>query len=169
LITSEAASDEEAEDFRLMLSQGIQEAVSEGEQRLADANPAVRCIALLKASIQSGRSFLEVDGNLETPTPHGALRASAHRIGFVIGQEVLLIREAAFAAVQELARIQGNPMPETLDNIEGKLAEAKMLIATEKRRGAHSYTVRRRVNGKREYGWLLNASSIFGTDEEESE
>jgi hypothetical protein len=168
LINSGAVSATEGEELRLKLHQGIKEAMFESEQRLADANPVVRFLELLSSSLKSGRYFLEVDGNQETTTPHVSLKANAPKIGYLIGDQVLLLSQAAFAATQELARSQGNIMSETLDNLQGRLVEAGLLVAKERRRGAYSYTVRKTVNGRREYGWLLNAASIFGADEENS-
>jgi hypothetical protein len=77
-------------------------------------------------------------------------------LGWIDGDDIFLNPEAAFGAVQELARKQGGNLPVTANTLWRRLAEREILASTETGRT----TVRRQIATKRHYVLHLKKATL---------
>jgi hypothetical protein len=137
--------------------------------------PAARFLALLGATISSGRAHVasagdggasdEADrwgwhvvivgtGNQERED----WRPSGERVGWLDADDLLLDPESSFAAAQKLARDQGTSLPIKQRTLWKRLAEQGHLVSRDRARGTN--TVRRTIGGRRLEVIHLKASTF---------
>ena len=143
--------------------------------------PATRFLALLGATISSGRAHVTGVSNGGAPdeadrwgwrmvvvgTGNQARtdwRPNGEQVGWLDADDLYLDPESSFAAVQKLARDQGTSMPIKQRTLWKRLAEQGHLVSRDRARGTN--TVRRTIGGRRLEVIHLKAS-IFavGTDQ----
>lgn len=120
----------------------------------AAGDPVRRFLQLFGDALASGRAHL-ADPRGGVP-PHsqawgwrgeGEVRPQGERIGWVEGENVYLVPNAAYGVAQRLGRETSDPLTVTLHTLTRRLAERKLLLST----GTHSETlsVRRTLEGSR--------------------
>jgi hypothetical protein len=142
---------------------------------LVHANPAKQFVALISAAVATGLAHL-LDLNGEMPEDYErwgwrrehvgdniAVRARGNCIGYVSGEDVFLIPDAAYRVAQDMAR--GGPHGLTIGQpmLRKHLAENGMLKSRARRGGGEYYTVRRSVSGIRVELLHFDAAT-FGAD-----
>jgi hypothetical protein len=145
----------------------------------AASDSADRFLHLLRAALSSGNCHLagrdgDPPGNAETLGWHRKRRLGPFggehweprgpRIGWAEGDDVLLEPGAAFAAIQMLARQQGEPIAVSQRTLHNRISEARLLESTGGRRGA---PVRRVLDGQRREVLHMSMHTLFppGTDQ----
>src|SRR5215207_5218976 len=160
-----ALSEAEAEEFwgRGWLALG--EAATAQLQHQSASEPTQRFRELLSAAVASGRAHLAGTEGYE-PTSQGAWgwrlcgdewRPQGERVGWIIGEDLYLEPEAAFAAAQRQGRDSGDALTITGKTLRRRLHERGLLASTDDTRGV--LTVRRALDGSRRN--VLHTSSNF--------
>ena len=151
----------------------------------ASEEPATRFLALLSASISSGRvHVLDADtgAHPEDPACWGwqlnvagsgnhereVWRPQGERLGWIRADDLLLEPETAFAAAQKLARDQGTSIPVKQRTLWKRLADQGLLVSRNLTRGTN--TVRRTIEGRRRDLLHLRTGTLAaGTDQRRDE
>ena len=137
--------------------------------------PAARFLALLGATISSGRAHVTSAGDGGAPDEAdrwgwqmvivGAgnqeredWRPRGERVGWLDADDLFLDPESSFAAVQKLARDQGTSVPIKQRTLWKRLAEQGHLVSRDRARGTN--TVRRTIGGRRLEVIHLKASTF---------
>jgi hypothetical protein len=171
-----AVTAEEAAALRARCRAALLEVTAEQAEHHEAADPAGRYLALVRSALSSGRAYLEgPDGG----HPYGAaeacgwrlrdagdqtsLVATGHRIGWLVGADVYLDPDAAFAEVQRLAGEQNDPLPVTARALHGRLHERGALASTDEERG--KLVVRRVLAGARRYVLHVRGAAVLGVDD----
>jgi hypothetical protein len=142
---------------------------------LVQANPAKQFVLLLCSAIATGLAhLLDMKGDApadyerwgwrrEEMGENSVLRARGNCIGYVSGDDIFLIPEAAYRVAQDMAR--GGPPGLTIGQpmLRKHLAENGMLKSRGRRGGGEYYTVRRTINGLRPELLHLDAAA-FGAE-----
>ncbi|MCC6673270.1 MAG: DUF927 domain-containing protein [Planctomycetes bacterium] len=112
-------------------------AAEQGEYHRQE-DPAERFLQLLGAALASGRAHLAARTGLRPADPArwgwrqvgpgGDWQGLGERIGWVDGEGVYLLGDAAFACVQEFAQDQRNPIGITLPTLRSRLRDAGFLL-----------------------------------------
>jgi hypothetical protein len=161
---------------RELWTRGFTALMKAGEDQAAQiqaTEPASQFLRFLSASLMSGRSHMANPngGKPEHPEHWGwqeiglqEWRAQGHRVGWVDGDSVFLKPEAACAAVQELARDQGESFPITELTLRRRLKEQGFLRTIDEPR--KKLTIRKTLQGIRQNVLHLGVSafSIPDTD-----
>lgn len=84
------------------------------------------------------------------------------KIGWVKGDEILLLPEAAHSVAAKLGQEQGEPLPGSLDIIKRDLREQRLLLKTDEKR--RTITVRRSVENEQQDVLLLSYESFRGAN-----
>jgi hypothetical protein len=147
--------------------------------------PAARFLALLGATISSGRAHVTGAGDGGAPDEAdrwgwqmvivGAgnqeredWRPRGERVGWLDADDLLLDPEASFAAVQKLARDQGTSVPIKQRTLWKRLGEQGHLASRDP--GRRTNTVRRTIGGRRLEVLHLKASTfVVETDQPSAE
>ncbi|GIW12569.1 MAG: hypothetical protein KatS3mg062_0008 [Tepidiforma sp.] len=142
-------------------------------EHLSDADPVGRWLGLLWAAIAAGRAHVaDVKGGAPREYERwgwrpagrdGNLIGAGDCIGWLEGDVLLLEPEASFAAVQRLAREQGEPLAVTRHALHKRLAERR-LITPEAAGGRTYYTPRRSVAGQRRRVLILPLGRLMSQD-----
>jgi hypothetical protein len=127
------------------------------------ADPALRFIELVATAVTSGAAHFEaVTGGppQEQPRAKGwsdgangsglALGPNGPLIGWVDANGVYLQPTAAFQAAQRIGRDVGEPIEATLSTLKQRLAERRLLTATDRNSKRRTFTVRKAVGGRRQ-------------------
>ena len=148
--------------------------------------PAARFLALLGATISSGRAHISAardDGGMPDDADrwgwHMVIvgtgsqerqewRPRGERVGWVDADDLFLDPESSFAAVQKLAREQGTSMPTQQKTLWKRLSEQGHLASRDRARRTN--TVRRTIGGRRlDVIHLRAATFIVETDQRSAE
>ena len=130
-------------------------------QHQAGSEPTQRFLELLGAALTNGTAHLtSPDGG--APANGGAYGwrtdtfgddvrdvARGDQVGWVDGDDLYLEPEAAYAAVQRLARTTGDSFPISSATLKRRMHERGLLESTETRGGKLRFDVRRTLNGRR--------------------
>jgi hypothetical protein len=133
-------------------------AQSQGQYQ-TDADPVSRFLSLLTGALAAGRVHVATleggcpdsgsawgwrndDGPLDGPRPHG------DRIGWLKGPDLYLLPEAAYAAVQRIARDGGEEIAIRLNTMKKRLRD-RGVLRTHVRGGVERLTDRLTVDGER--------------------
>jgi hypothetical protein len=101
--------------LRALIRDGLTECAAAQAQVQADADPVDTFLSSLRAALASGRAHATTDDD-KAPQPAGPWGwtrsgASGDRIGWVVGRNLYLIPEAAYAAVRDLVEDRGESLP----------------------------------------------------------
>lgn len=121
------------------------EAAREQADHQASEEPTARFLALLNAAIASGRAHVAHASTGAAPenaekwgwrrrNTQDEWQAQGERVGWLDGEQLLLEPEAAFAAVQRLAREQGTCLPITQRTLWARMREKGLIASHEKGR-----------------------------------
>jgi hypothetical protein len=168
-----ALSTDEAERLWLRGWAALGEAAALQRQHQAAGEPTRRFCELLSAAIASGRAHVaDPDGN--QPKEPGAWgwrsatvgtgdyereewRPLGERVGWVENENLYLLPEAAYAAVQKQGRDSGEPLSVTERTLRKRLHERGLLLSVETSRP--TLAVRRTLGGRRRR--VLHLSADF--------
>jgi hypothetical protein len=158
-----ALSADEAERLWLRGWAALGEAAAVQGQLQVAADPTRRFSELLSAAIASGRAHVaDPEGDEpEAPGAWGWRRATVgtgdhereewrplgERVGWVEGDDLYLLPEAAYAAVQKQGRDSGEPLTVTERTLRKRLHERGLLLSVEGSRP--TFAVRRTLGGRR--------------------
>jgi len=168
-VDSERAEELWEKGFQALLQLGRQQA-----EHLRHEDPVTRFIHLLQAVLASGRGHVANAVTSEHPDPpnnpadwgwrfikrddtKGYWQSMGHKLGWVDDDYLYLSPDTVFAAVQELARIQGGQLPITQQTLWRRLKEEKLLVITDKDRNTHKKT----IEGRRQRVLALEKSCII--------
>ncbi|MEK7205200.1 MAG: hypothetical protein AAB254_06785, partial [candidate division NC10 bacterium] len=137
-----AISMEEAAELWRRGRQALGEAAQAQADHLSSEEPTGRFLVLLSAALSSGQAHLADASTGKEPEDPGRWgwrskgllddwQPLGDRIGWVEGDHLLLEPEAAFAAVQKLARDQGTHLPINSRTLWKRMAEKGLLASRE--------------------------------------
>jgi hypothetical protein len=157
----------------------LQHAAARQARHQSDSEPTRRFLELVSAAIASGEAHL-ADLNGQAPDEPNAwgwrerqtgtgeyvtsvLTPQGRRIGWMDEGDVYLEAEAAFAAVQRLARDAGDPLAIGSKTLNKRLHEKGLLARIDPTRRTH--TVRKTAEGKLQTVLHLKISTLIGAAE----
>mgnify|MGYP001191728689 FL=1 len=123
-----------------------------------DENPVERFLDLLHAVLTSGEAYLldKTTGYAFGQTNVGLSQPRSKHIGWITPDEVLLEKDIAFAAVQEMARAQGAPLTVSQSTLWKRFKDAGML-----KYDAEQNTVKRTVPERKSRPRVICIPRIF--------
>jgi hypothetical protein len=146
------------------------EAAAAQAQHQAASEPTRRFLELLNATLLNGEAHLaSPDGGKPTEALANALgwrsdTACGARIGWVDGDDLYLEPDAAYAAVQRLARAGGDGFAISLSTLKRRLDERKLLASTDTRGEKRRFEVRRTLSGIRRTVLHLHVGSLHAEE-----
>lgn len=166
---------EEAEGLWLQGWEALGEAAGAQGKHQAAGEPTRRFGELLSAAIASGRAHVADAEGDEPREPAGwgwraarvgtgdyereEWRPLGERIGWVEGEDLYLLPEAAFAATQKQGRDSGEPLAVTERTLRKRLHERGLLSSIDEKR--ETLTVRRTLESRRRGVLHLSAGLLF--------
>jgi hypothetical protein len=162
-VEKKAITEAQAEQLWQQALAAYQEAAEQQNKQQENADPCQQFIQLLLASLVSGRAHIaSVKG--EAPEEAGAWgwtaettghnlyqqtewKAQGEKVGWTDGSNVYLEPQAAWAAVQRMARDSGEFIATSLPTLKRRLKQRHLLASTDQER--ESVTVRRSVEGRK--------------------
>jgi hypothetical protein len=136
----------------------------------AASEPTLRFLELLVAAVASGRAHVAApDGGpplepagwgwrYEGGGDHAEWRARVDRIGWLEEADLYLEPEAAYAAVQRLARDGGDALGLTSATLRRRLRDRRLLASADEKR--QTLTIRKTVEGRRREVLHLHADAL---------
>lgn len=163
----EAITAERATAFSERMNRALEMIAIEQAVNSASADPVERYLDLLRDALASGRAHL-CDSSGDVPpqpemfgwqfTPEGQPRPRGNQIGWIDGNDVYLLPDAAYKAANESAPAhQGVAIAEK--TLRRRLDERGLLAATDDER--QTKTVRRTLQGVRQNVLQLRASTLL--------
>lgn len=145
----------EAEELWRRCWLALGETAAAQSQHQAAAEPTLRYLSLVAASIDSGQAFLRptrlerdpVAAPDPTTVTTGDINERGTKIGWFDGDDIFLISEAAFATAQKLGASQGESLTVRQQTLHKRLDERGLLASTERGRG--HLTIRKMIGGRR--------------------
>lgn len=169
--TSEVEALTDAEAGRLW-NDGWEALASAGNRQAASQSseePTGRFLALLRAALLSGAAHLTTLSGQQPDLPGGAggstvpgggPRPQGSMIGWVKDEDVFLVPDLAFAAVQQLARAQGEGFGISQPTMWRRLSERGLLASRDGNR--NRFTIRISIAGQRAAVLHLSIHTVFG-------
>jgi hypothetical protein len=156
----------EAEAIRKRIWQALKETAGDQVQHQVACDPVQRFVDLLISILSNGRAHLATpDGNEPDDGEWWGWRGDpsdrrpqGERIGWIEDENVFLLSDAAYAAVQHLARDQGDEIGVSQRTLHKRLRDRGLLVTTDSRRG--TLTPRRTIGGVRRAVLHLSAHVI---------
>jgi len=151
-----------AKKLKAVIATGLQAAAAAQRDMHAVADPVVRFQELLRSVLSSGRAHVTTQTGT-MPGEHAVAwgwrrsEPQGRHIGWVIGQDLLLDKDAAFAALVELDRETGGVLPSQAQ-LWKRLRDRKILASVDQSRG--TLTVRRVLSGVRREVLHLRGSLV---------
>jgi hypothetical protein len=173
-VDSKAMTAEEAEKFRDRGWQALGTTAAAQGALQAESDPVRRYLELLGAAIAAGKAHV-ADGRGEAPTQAkswGWRREEVHRmntiedrwaprgarIGWVEGDDLYVLPEAAFAVVQRMAQEGGEPIAIGCKTLSKRLCEQQHLVSSGQER--QRLTVRKLLEGRQRNVLHLRSSAL---------
>jgi 5S rRNA maturation endonuclease (ribonuclease M5) len=163
-----AITSDEAKALARRGEKAFREAVAGEERKHADNEPSRVFLRLVRAAIAMGKAHLASpkgtapDGERSwgwyAPAGTAEKQGRGAKIGWVKGEEMLLLPEAAHSVAARLGQEQGEPLPGSLDIIKRDLKEQRLLLKTDERR--RTITIRRTVENEQQDVLLLTYDSF---------
>jgi hypothetical protein len=160
--------------------EGLGRAGADQVRHQGASEPTRRFLDLLSAALAAGRAHVADRAGVEPPQPSGwgwrpttsgagdamrdDWRPMGQRVGWIDGADLYLEADAAYAAVQQLARDGGDGIAVTVHVLKRRLRERGLLESVDAPRG--TLTVRRMLEGRPREVLHLRASVLAATTDD---
>lgn len=177
-----ALTREEAEALLARGTRAIQTAAASQAKHLEDSEPTRRFRDLIAAALAAGKAHIAAPNGEAPPNAQafgwrkgqigqfsdgGEWHAQGDRIGWVDGNDLYLIPEAALACAKRMAGENGEGIMVNSSTLHKRLNEKGLLVSIEKTRG--TLTVRKTLGGARREVLHLNTCSIVCQESDQSD
>jgi hypothetical protein len=175
-VAAGALSTAEQADYQARATAALASLGAHQDAQQADADQALRFIALLEQTMSTGRAHVAGrDGRApsgaqqpgswgwrQTPSArgNGPWEPLGERVGYVDGDVLYLKLDVALSVAQGLGRQVGERLPLTSKTIRARLTEHGLLAATDDAR--ETYAVRRTFEGRTQSVLALRLSALTG-------